>query len=238
MSASRSLSCALALVCAPLVAAAGPQWKLSGYLEGVYNKLTGTSSAVIVRYGTRNGPHEVHAFVRNETFDTNGSDLPFAYSSRGGVAGVGYRYYLPGDKVFLTASAAAAVSDQVLTPDYRAGIVAGDYWEKGSFVGDLYAEAFWVSRADDVYGTVRLRPGTILSRDRNGRLWGYAVLQGWASARQRSGTENKVEAGVGAGYVYKGEWSLNAEYRVGYSFAGAITNKRYTNPWVTLSRSF
>jgi len=231
------------LTCLPLASFAQvPSGKMvfGVYSEAVYNRLTGTSTAIIGRYGYRYGQHEIHGFFRNETFDSRWPPPPALCASRGGVAGVGYRYYFgPQDKAFFTASAGAGIlGENVGKPDYRIGLVFGDFWEKGKAVGDLYAEAFWVSRADDALATVRVRPGTILHRDENGRLWAYGVGQMWASQKRKSGTENRVEVGAGLGYVYKGMLSFNLEFRGGYQFAGEPSSRAYTTPWITISGGF
>lgn len=236
------LALAIALLTGPAAtfAQAGGRVIFGGYGEAVYNRLTGVSTGAQLRAGYRHGPHEFHVIFRNDTFDTRGSDFPFQYASRGATAGLGYRYYFtPDDKAFVTVSTGTGLDgDNRGRPDHRVGLVMGEYWENGNSVGDLYAEVFWLSRAEDALATVRVRPGVLLQRDENSRLWAYGVAQIWASHQRRSGAENRMEAGVGMGYNYRGQWGLNVELRAGYSYAGVIDRKTYVNPWVIFSTGF
>ena len=60
----------------------------------------------------------------------------------------------------------------------------------------------------------------------------------WASGTGSNGTENRVEAGIGAGYTYAGMFSVNLELRGGDAFRGTITHRTYFNPTVVISGGF
>ncbi|CAN5389175.1 hypothetical protein BH11ARM1_BH11ARM1_07370 [soil metagenome] len=211
-----------------------------GYADVVYSKLTGTSTYQFIRGGIKQGQHEYFGFVRNEAYDTHGTDLPFQYSSRGVTAGLGYRYWLPGNQWFLTVMDGVGVGgDNQKANDFRVGAAGFTEWWKGDKqVTDLYAELFYVGRAEDTLLSARLRPGVVLNKYPDGRLWAYGIGQVWASAHGRNGTENRVEAGVGLGYIFGKNYTLNGELKAGYAYRGAITNKSYFNPTVYLAGNF
>ncbi|MHB9134712.1 MAG: hypothetical protein ACYDBB_26875 [Armatimonadota bacterium] len=224
------------LATACVLAAAVPRPFSDLYADTSWNDLTGFSTYVNARTGVRNGHNDYFVYLRNETYDTRGTDLPFREQSAGTSVGVGYRYWFPGERIFGTVTAGVTVAGSHSgEADLRAGFAGYDAWERGKHYSDLYGEVFWVERADDVLMTVRARPGITLRRDANGRLWTYGVGQGWASAGGDAGTENRVEAGVGLGYISDHGWSASAELRAGYAYRGEITDRTYLNPTITLA---
>jgi hypothetical protein len=217
------------------------QWKTfsDGYGDVFYSRLTGMSTLQTLRGGVRNGQSDLHAFVRNETFDTRGTDLPFQYQAKGAIVGIGYRYWLPGNQFYFTASTGKFLdgANKGVT-DTRAGFAGYTEWVKGRKVTDLYTDLFYVDRVQDTFFSARLREGIALKQNADGRVWFYSVQQLYASGKGSSGTENRVEAGAGCGLTFGGHFTLNAEARYGYSFRGVITNNRYFNPVVFLAGSF
>jgi hypothetical protein len=229
---------AVALVAA-ISSAALAQWKpfYDGYADVTWSRLTGSSTFLHLRGGFEKGQHQVFAFGRNETYDTRGTDLPFQYSARGTTVGVGYRYWLPGRQWFLSVTEGIGLDEaNRKRNDFRVG-GAGftEWWKNEMCVTDLYAEIFYVGRAEDVFASARVRPGKVLRRFEGGRLWAYGVGQGYISGKGTSGTENRVEAGMGLGYIFKNRFTLNAEIRRGYSFRGTISERGYWNPVIFLA---
>ncbi|MHB9024719.1 MAG: hypothetical protein ACYC7E_11190 [Armatimonadota bacterium] len=211
----------------------------SYYGEVVWSDLTGASSSHLLRVGLRDGPSDYHLFVRNDWFDTTGTDLPFQYSVRGTTVGIGYRYWFPGDYLYATVMVGSVVEgDFEGETDVRAGFAGYREWLHGTRVSDLYGDLTWYSRAEDVFLNLRYRPGVILNQTDDGRLWAYGVGQVWASGEGNSGTDNRVEAGIGLGYLYKGKVTINAELRAGYSYRGAISDRTFVNPVVFIAGGF
>ena len=209
------------------------------YADAVSQKLTGFSTLQLLRAGYRYGQFDVHALVRNEQFDTKGTNLPFQFAARGTSAGLGVRYWMPGNKAWVTASYARGVSGFVQGKnDIRLGGAGYDAWQSDKYFTDVYADVFYVDLAKDTFGTLRFRPGYILSKTGGNMLWAYGIAHGFVSGKGKNGVENRVEGGVGLGYRLGSNISINAEYRLGYVFRGEINQKRYTNPTIFIAGFF
>lgn len=227
------------LLCVASFAQATEQY--SGfYGDVVASKLLGLSTSEWYNYGLRNKQYEGYLYISTEWADTNGSDLPYQYRFQGVTAGVGARYWFPGNKAFATLSYGEGVAGDVVgDPNFRAGVSGYNCWEKDKQFSDLYGELFWVGRADDSYLGLRYRPGITLHRTASTRLWTYGVGQLWASGSGSNGTENRAEAGVGLGYLFmNGHMTANADLRVGNEFRGTITERNYFNPTLTIAGSW
>ncbi|MGV3614946.1 MAG: hypothetical protein ACO1SV_06385 [Fimbriimonas sp.] len=210
-----------------------------GYFDAGVSDLIGTFSTQVLRYGVRSGQHDVHAFVRNETLDTTGTDLPFRAIVQGTSLGAAYRYWFPGNKLFATAQYGRIVAgNNKGKDDVRVGLAGFTNSSSEKFFNDLYGDFFYIDIAKDTFLSARIRSGYIIDRPRDGVLTAYAVGQGFASGKGLSGTENRVEAGVGLGYVYKGMFSANLELRAGYAFRGTINERTYINPQFIISGGF
>lgn len=209
------------------------------YADAVSQRLTGFSTLQQLRAGYRYGQVDVHALLRNEQFDTKGTNLPFQFAGRGTSLGVGVRYWFSGNKAWATASFARGIAGFVKGKnDIRLGGAGYDAWQSDKYFTDVYGDLFYVDLAKDTYGTLRFRPGYILSKDGNNMLWAYGIAHGFASGKGANGVENRIETGVGLGYRLGGNITLNAEYRLGYVYRGAINQKRYTNPIIFIAGFF
>lgn len=206
------------------------------YADAVWNDLTGFSTMQSARAGLRAGANDYYLYLKNEYYDTTGTDLPFQESAEGTGVGVGYRYWFPGNHLFATVSGGVNVAGKHEGEgELRAGLAGYNAWEAGKHYTDLYGELFWVERAEDTLLNIRYRPGITLKRDDDGRLWTYGVGQLWASGSGDYGTENRAEAGIGLGYISDHGWSASVELREGYSYRGNIDDKAYFNPTIVLA---
>ncbi len=209
------------------------------YGDVVWSKLTGFSGYDSYKSGIRDKQVDYFLNIKNEWSDTHGTDLPYQYQIQGFSAGVGGRYWFPGNKFFGTVSVGEGVSGKNTGRfDFRTGFAGYNAWQQQQRFTDLYGELFWVGLAGDSYLNLRFRPGKIVHQDETGRLWLYGVGQLWASGTGSNGTENRVEAGIGAGYTYAGMFSVNLELRGGDAFRGTITHRTYFNPTVVISGGF
>lgn len=233
----RSFMIACLIGCAGLASTAEQFSDL--YTDAVWSNLTGASTFQSARVGARSGQNEYYLSAKNEWYDTRGTRLSYQASAQGATVGVGYRRWLLGRELFAAVSAGTGVvGANAGRSDARVGLAGYTQWELGQRFTDLYGELFWVERADDAFLSLRLRPGMVLHRDRQGRLWLYAVGQCWASGTGESGTDNRVEAGSGLGYVYQGKVSLNIEARGGRAYRGQITERSYWNPMLIVAANF
>jgi hypothetical protein len=209
------------------------------YGDAISQRLSGQSSSIQVRSGMRQGDLDYHIYVKNEAYNTRGSNLPFQYAARGTSAGVGVRQWFPGNKAFALASYGIGLSGaNQRKGDLRVGMAGYDEWSSEKWDTDVYSDVFYVQLAQDVYGSIRFRPGYILNRTAEGKLWGYSIFQAWMTGKGTNGVENRAETGLGLGYVFSGKVSVNAELRYGYSFRGSITNRSYFNPLIMVSGFF
>ena len=215
------------------------RWIKEGYFDAGYEKLIGVFSTQILRYGIRYGQDDLHVYVRNETLDTRGTGLPYPQAVQGSSVGLEYRHWFPGNQMFACISIGDGVGglNQGKT-DVRYGLVGYTNWVHNSWFSDFYGELFYIALAGDTFLDARLRSGRIWHKDKQGYVWGYVVGQFWASGQDETGTENRMEAGLGIGYVFKNAISLNFELRGGYSYRGETNEKTYFNPTIILSGGF
>jgi len=217
-------------------AAQQPEFFRDVYADAVYNRLTGFSTSQIARVGFKKGQDDLHVLFRNETFDTRGTDLPFQYAARGTSVALGYRHWFPGNRMFGTISYGTGLAGTIKDKaDFRAGFAGYTDWSNGRNFTDLYGDLFYVGVAKDTYLNLRIRPGRILRQDKDGRLWVYGVGQLFAAGSGARGTENRVEAGLGIGYLFRGKVTLNLEMRGGYAYRGDISKRTYLNPTIILA---
>lgn len=210
-----------------------------GYAEAVSSGLTGLSTDVQYRAGLRSGQAESYLYFRADWYDTTSTNLPFQYTARGTTLGAGYRYWLPGNHAFVSAGVGEVVDGRNQGKLDARLLAAGFYeWRDHAHILDLYDELSWVGLADDTYLSLRGRDGWALREQNGGRLWAYGIGQVYASGTGTNGTENRLEAGLGIGYLYRGRATLNLELRHGYSFRGTINDKSYWNPMVIAAGSF
>ena len=209
------------------------------YGDATWSKLTGSANYQQVRYGLRQDDLDLYVYGRNESFDTSGSNLPVQFSGRGSEVGVGARYWFMNRKLFVMATAGKSISGANKDNSvYRVGIVGYDEISNGRFFTDMYGEYVYVNLADDAFLNLRVRPGIVLNKTKDGRLWAYGLGQLWMSGKGNNGTENRIETGLGLGYVFGGMATVNFELRVGYSFRGTITDKTYFNPALVFAIGF
>ena len=228
----------LACLALSMMAFAGERFE-DVYAEAVWSDLTGLSSIQSARVGTRNGNTDLYLTLRNEWYDTMGTDLPFQYRARGSSVGVGVRQWILNRRATIGVSVGKVIDGpEPERLDVRAGMAGYDSWEDGKRFTDLYGELFWVSRADDAFLYLRYRPGLTLRRDENGRLWVYGVGALWASGEGDLGTENRVEGGIGLGYIYHDHLTANLELRAGHSYSGTVSDRNYLNPTVVVAGNF
>jgi len=228
----------LTLLVAAGIAFAGTRYS-EAYADAVWSDLTGLSSSQSVQVGTKNGKTNLYLSLRNEWYDTTGTDLPFQYQARGTSIGAGIGRRVLNDRIVMSLSVGKVIDGpDPGKVDVRAGVSGYDSWEQDKCFTDLYGELTWVSRADDAFLYARYRPGVTLKRDEDGRLWAYGVGALWASGEGDIGTENRVEAGVGIGYIYHDHLTANIDLRAGHSFSGAISDRNYFNPMIILAGNF
>ena len=238
---------------------------VEGYADGEWNNLTGWSSTQDVKVGIQHGDAEQgpldqgYVTLLNEWYDTGGTRLQTSQSStQGTTVALGYRHWFPGKEFYGSVTA----GESVLGPnaghiDFRAGFAGYNAWEqvKGEseqttkarypHYTDLYGEIFYLSLAKDTFATARYRPGFILLQDKdelsgeeNGRLWLYGVGQLWASGTGTNGADNRLEAGIGIGYVFHAHLDLNFDLREGDVFRGTTPERTYFNPTVVVAGNF
>ena len=212
---------------------------VEAYGDAISQRLSGKSSSFQIRAGMRKADLDFHIYFRNEAYDTTGTNLPFQFAARGAYAGAGVRQWFPGNKAFALVSYGVGLSGANQNKgDLRAGVAGYDEWSDDKWDTDVYGDAFYVQLSQDFFGSLRFRPGYILSRTPDGKLWGYSIFQGWATGKGTNGVENRVETGGGVGYVYQGKVSINLEMRYGYSYRGAINKRSYFNPLIMISGFF
>jgi hypothetical protein len=210
-----------------------------GYFDAGASDLIGTFSTQVLRYGVRSGQHDVHAFVRNETLDTTSTNLPFRAIVQGTSVGAAYRYWFPENKIFATFQYGRVVGGTNRNKDdIRVGLAGYTGTNSERYFNDVYGDLFYIDLAEDVILSARVRSGMVLNRRKDGTLNTYVVGQVFGSGKGISGTENRIEAGVGVGYVYKGLISANLELRAGYAYRGAINERAYINPQFIISGGF
>lgn len=212
------------------------KWVHDTYFDAGASDLIGTFTTQIIRYGVRYEQSELHIYAKNETLDTTGTNLPFRSIVSGASAGIGYRYWLPGNHAFATVSYGKYFSgDNKNKSDFRVG-AAGYYdWKHKNQFTDYYGDLFYIDIAQDVFISSRLRTGLVLFQHGGDSGTGYFVLQGFGSGKGDNGTENRIEAGFGVAYVFQKKISLNVELRGGYAYRGTINNRTYLNPQIVLS---
>ncbi len=215
------------------------RWVSEGYFDAGYERLLGTFSTQIIRYGVRYGQDDLHAYFRNETLNTNGTGLPYPQAVTGTSVGLEARHWFPGNKMYAAVSYGEGIGGyNNRKADFRYGLVGYTNWTHNKWFSDLYGELYYIAVAADTFFDVRLRSGQKLHEDKKGYLWDYVVGQFWVSGQTESGTENRAELGLGIGYVYAQAISLNVELRGGYAFRSGIDNggdRSYFNPTVILS---
>jgi hypothetical protein len=215
------------------------RWVSEGYFDAGYERLLGTFSTQIIRYGVRYGQDDLHAYFRNETLNTNGTGLPYPQAVTGTSVGLEARHWFPGNKMYAGVSYGEGIGGYNLRKaDFRYGLVGYTNWTHNRWFSDLYGELYYIAVAADTFFDVRLRSGQKIHEDKKGYLWDYVVGQFWVSGQTESGTENRTELGLGIGYVYAQSISLNVELRGGYAFRSGIDNggdRSYFNPTIILS---
>jgi hypothetical protein len=210
-----------------------------GYFDAGASDLIGLFSTQVLRYGIRSGQHDVHAFVRNETLDTTGTDLPFRAIVQGTSVGAAYRYWFPENKIFATIQYGRIIGgDNRNRDDVRVGLAGFTGSQSEKWFNDIYADFFYIELAKDTFLSARHRNGLILNRSQDGVLTTYLVGQVFASGKGQNGTENRLEGGFGIGYTYRNLISANLELRAGYAYRGTINERSYLNPQFVISGGF
>ena len=211
------------------------KWVNEGYFDAGYERLIGTFSTQMLRYGVRYGDDDIHLYIRNETLDTRGTGLPYPQAVVGTSVGLEARHWFPGNKMYAVVSMGDGVGglNQGKT-DTRYGLAGYTSWANDRWFGDLYGELFYIALAGDTFFDWRLRSGRKIKiyKDRS-YLWDYVVGQFWVSGQTESGTENRMEFGPGIGYMFRDAISVNLELRAGYAFRTGIDDggdRVYWNP--------
>lgn len=235
----RTLVTLLLIVMVAGLACAGTPY-FSTYAETVYSGLTGSSAALQARYGVRADRNDYHVFLKSDWSDTNGTNLPYQYSIRGTTLGLGYRRWLPSNRAFVQATLGEVIDGRNHGKLDTRLLAAGFYeWRNADHIIDLYDELSYVDLANDSFFNARVREGYVIKEEAGkSRLWWYGIGQLYSSVSGRNGTENRLEAGLGVGYVTRGRTTVNLELRHGYSFSGTINDKSYWNPVVIAAGTF
>jgi len=216
------------------------KWVNEGYFDAGYEKLIGTFSTQMVRYGVRYGDDDLHMYFRNETLDTRGTGLPYPQAVVGTSVGLEARHWFPGQKMYVSASLGDGIggTNQGKT-DARYGSAGYTSWRSPGWFGDFYGELFYIALATDTFLDWRLRSGRILKEYKDhSYLWDYVVGQFWVSGQTETATENRAEFGPGIGYMFRNSISLNLEFRGGYAFRSPLNannDRVYWNPTLILA---
>ena len=210
------------------------------YFEAVANRLVGTSASHSFTTDIKSENVDYYIFTKYEWSDTNGKNLPFSYILDGNSLGAGVRFWVLDHTAFIGTSYSKILSGKNKDEnDLRIGGALYQSWEKDKNFDDLYAEVFYVKRANDTLGSYRWRDGTIILKSSDGKLWTYYLTQIWASVEGKNAAENRFETGAGIGYTFsKNRMSLNLDMRGGYIFSGNANKKLYFNPQILLAGSF
>jgi len=219
------------------------KWVEEGYFDLGYEKLIGTFSDQILRYGVRYGDDDLHVYVRNSTLDTRGTGLPYPQVVTGLSAGVEARHWFPGNKMYVCVSVGDGISGfNKDKTDTRVGMVGYTNWRHEKWFSDFYGELFYIALASDTFLDWRIRSGQILKEYKDqSYLWAYVVGQFWAAGTTVSGTENRMEFGPGIGYMFRNAVSVNFEMRAGYAFNGVVDDgghHAYWNPTLIIAGGF
>lgn len=216
------------------------KWVEEGYFDAGYEKLIGTFTDQVLRYGVRYGQDDLHLYARNSTLDTRGTGLPYPQVVTGLSVGLEARHWFPGNNSYAVGSIGDGLSgyDQGKT-DVRYGLVGYWDWANNRWFSDFYGELFYIALATDTFFDWRLRSGRKwkVYKDKS-YLWGYWVGQFWVSGKQESAPEDRVEFGPGIGYMFREAISINLEMRAGYAFEGGVdaSNERiYWNPTLIIA---
>lgn len=218
------------------------------YFDAGDQDFIGSFTTFVARAGLRCDQHEVHVYFRNETLDTRGTNLAYTSVIQGSSVGVDYRFWFIPNHAFFTVSDGRYLSGPNKNlNDPRAGVVGEFGWGRpyardtgklGTFT-DIYTDAFYVDLVKDTFFSGRFRSGIVPFENNMGEVQAYGVLQAFASGTGTNGSENRIESGLGLGYLFlQKHVSLNVEMRGGYSFRGSINRRTYLNPLVILSGSF
>ncbi len=219
------------------------KWVTEGYFDAGYEKLIGTFTDAILRYGIRYGQDDLHMYIRDDTLDTRGTGLPYPQVVTGLSAGLEARHWFPGNQMYAVVSMGDGLSgyNQGKT-DTRYGLVGFWDWKHERWLSDFYGELFYIALADDSFFDWRLRTGRIWKEYKDkSYLWGYWVGQFWVSGMEESGAENRFEAGPGIGYMWRNAISINLEMRAGYGFRegmDASGERLYWNPTLIIAGGF
>lgn len=213
------------------------------YVDAVASTLTGLSTTQTYTVGWRKEQQGFYLQVQDAWSDTRGSASLYQYLVEGVTISGGVRYWLPGNAWYVYAADGAVVRGPYAGQyDARAGLVGYNEWEYGRRkVLDLYSDCTYVRLDKDTYFTLRVRDGKILRQSGNSRTWAFLVGNVQADTAGSNGLSNRLETGVGLGFrTYKAPYglSLSLEYRVGHSFAGAITHQNYTYPLFIIAGGF
>ena len=218
------------------------RWVEEGYFDAGYERLLGTFTTQILRYGIRYGQDDLHAYFRNETLNTNGTGLPYPQAVTGTSVGLEARHWFPGDKMYAAVSLGEGIGGYSnKKEDFRYGLVGYTSWAHNKWFSDFYGELFYIAIAADTFFDARIRSGRKISTDKRGYWWDYVVGQYWLSGQVESGTENRAEAGIGVAYVFQSSISINFELRGGYAYRSSIDDggdRAYFNPTIILSGGF
>lgn len=218
------------------------KWVEEGYFDAGYERLLGTFSTQILRYGIRYGQDDLHLYFKNQTLNTNGTGLPYPQAVTGTSVGVEARHWFPGDKIYASVSMGEGISGlDSKQADFRYGAAGYTSWANGRWFSDLYGELFYIALAGDTFLDARIRSGRKFHVDKTGYWWDYAVGQFWVSGQVESPTENRAEVGWGVSYVYQNAISINFELRGGYAYRSGVdqgNDRAYFNPTIILSGGF
>ncbi|MCX8081995.1 MAG: hypothetical protein N3D17_01135 [bacterium] len=217
-----------------------PRFFTEFYGDTAYSGLIGFSSYLNFKAGVSFNQMDYYGFATYDWADTTGTDLPFQYRFQGLTAGLEARYRFPGDAVRFFIGYGFGLTDDVSgEDDFRTGLTGYKHFERDRHFSDIYGELTWHSRAEDAFLNLRYRPGYTLFRNETSRLWTYIPFQLLASGKGDIGTENRIETGIGLGYIMlNGKASLNLEMRAGHSFSGTIDDENYFNPVIIISVGF
>lgn len=218
------------------------KWVEEGYFDAGYERLLGSFSTQILRYGVRYGQDDLHMYFKNQTLNTNGTGLPYPQAVTGTSVGVEARHWFPGDKIYASVSMGEGISGlDSHQADFRYGAAGYTSWANGRWFSDLYGELFYIALAGDTFLDARIRSGQKFHVDKTGYWWHYVVGQFWVSGQVESPTENRAEVGWGVGYVFQNAISINFELRGGYAYRSGVdqgNDRAYFNPTIILSGGF
>ncbi len=225
-----------------------------GYADTVWSHRFGYSALAQYTIGLTDGSNDVFLHATYDWATTSGSSVPYQSSQSGAILWVGARHWFFNHSTWL-----GALYGWGLTEDrrgnYELRLGGAGFWENWDdplyrahgWRRETYGEAFWVEPISDGFFMARHRYGPVLAEFKKGYVWAYGVGQLNLSVSGDNGADNRLEAGIGIGYLrpftmgkYACRFTANAELREGTTLrgdTGGMTHTYFT-PWLGLAVGF